>query len=231
VNHPFVISVIMHIAFFVVMGLFAIRSRPEVMALPVQTVRWINIVPPVAPPVTEAAPAPPTKPVVRAPKTKVERGTAILPEKPAKLPETQQIPEPIPESTIAPPEPAPEVMAEPDTTATTIVAGLPDASGLKVDEPDFTFLYYLNIIRNRIQDYWQPPRLASSRSQNQQAMVMFKIGRSGKISQIRVEQSSGNFLFDQAAQRALYEVTQLPPLPVEYGGKELTVHIEFETLR
>jgi len=231
VNHPFIISVIMHITFFVVMGLFAIRSRPDVMALPVQTVRWINIVPPVAPPVTEPAPAPPAKPVLRAPKTKTEKGTAILPEKPAKLPEIQQIPEPIPESSTAPPEPLPEVTAETDSSAIPAVAGLPDATGLKVDEPDFTFLYYLNIIRNRIQEYWQPPRLASSQSQNQQAMVMFKIGRSGKISQIRVEQSSGNFLFDQAAQRALYEVAQLPPLPVEYGGSELTVHIEFETLR
>jgi TonB family protein len=221
----------MHIAFFVVMGLFAIRSRPDVMALPVQTVRWINIVPPVAPPVTEPVPAPPAKPVVRAPKTKTEKGTAILPEKPANLPEIQPIPEPIPESAIASPEPLPEVTAETDSSAATTVAGLPDATGLKVDEPDFTFLYYLNIIRNRIQEYWQPPRLASSQSQNQQAMVMFKIGRSGNISQIRVEQSSGNFLFDQAAQRALYEVATLPPLPVEYGGNELTVHIEFETLR
>jgi len=231
VNHPFIISVMMHIVFFGVMGLFAVRSRPDVMTLPVQTVRWINIVPPVALPVTEPAPTPPAKPAVRAPKTKTERGTAILPEKPAKLPEIQPIPEPIPESTIAPTEPLPEMTAEADNSATATVAGLPDATGLKVDEPDFTFLYYLNIIRNRIQEYWQPPRLVSSQSQNQQAMVMFKISRSGNISQIRVEQSSGNFLFDQAAQRALYEVAQLPPLPVEYGGNELTVHIEFETLR
>jgi TonB family protein len=62
-------------------------------------------------------------------------------------------------------------------------------------------------------------------------MIAFKITRSGKISDIRIEQSSGNFLFDQAALRALYETATLPPLPSEYGGKELNVHIEFETLK
>ncbi|MDD5541145.1 MAG: energy transducer TonB [Candidatus Marinimicrobia bacterium] len=226
-SHPYTISFALHLTFFVALGFIAGWSRPRVMTVPTQTIRWVDIVPPTIPTVEAPAPvkSPPPAPKPK-PKPKNEESTAIRPEKPQPQPE----PKPVPEEPVASPAPLPESVTEPVPTDQPAVAGLPGPAGLKVDDPDFTFIYYLNIIRNRIQEYWRPPQL-SDHSQNQQAMVAFKIARSGKVSQIRVEQSSGNFLFDQAAQRALYEVASLPPLPDEYGGHELSVHIEFEVLK
>jgi len=197
------------------------------MTVPVQTVHWVNITPPAAPGIETPRPAKPKTSPALIPKVKPAEATAIVPEKPREIPEAK----PTPENPVASPAPLPEMVAEPNNLAQTAAAGLPGATGMKVDDPDFTFIYYLNIIRNRIQEYWRPPRISAGYVQNQQAMVVFRIAKSGKISNIRVEQSSGNFLFDQAAQRALYETANLPPLPDEYGGKELTVHIEFESLR
>lgn len=226
-NHPFLISLIMHLSFCLALVFFGSRSRPHAMTVPVQTIQWVNIAPPVAAtPAIETPKAIKTKAPAHLSKPKTAEATAVVPEKPREIPESK----PTPENAVSSPAPLPEATAEPTNLAQTAAAGLPGATGMKVDDPNFTFIYYLNIIRNRIQEYWRPPRV-SGQSLNQQTMVVFKITKSGKISGIRVEQSSGNFLFDQAAQRALYETASLPPLPDEYGGQELTVHIEFESLR
>jgi TonB family protein len=59
-------------------------------------------------------------------------------------------------------------------------------------------------------------------------VVGFQVLRNGKIVNINIEKSSGRYLFDQAAQRAVYSANPLPPLPDEFGGEHLSVHIEFE---
>lgn len=225
-NHPFLISLFIHLAFCALLLFTGVRNRPHAMTIPTQTIRWVNISAPVAPSVNLTTPVSPKK-SARPPKTIVEETAIVVPEKPRNLPE----PEPAPANPVASPAPLPETIIDPGSSVQTGVAGLPGAAGVKVDDPDFTFIYYLNIIRNRISEYWQPPRLSANQVQNRQTMVVFRIAKSGKISDIRIEQPSGNFIFDQAAQRALYETAKLPPLPDEYGGKELTVHIEFESLR
>lgn len=57
-------------------------------------------------------------------------------------------------------------------------------------------------------------------------IMKFRIARDGTLSEIGVARSSGNFLLDQAAQRALV-LTKLPPLPAEYTNPTLTVNLEF----
>lgn len=57
-------------------------------------------------------------------------------------------------------------------------------------------------------------------------IMRFVIDRQGNLSNVAVARSSGNFLLDQAAQRAL-AVTTLPPLPREYTNPTLTVNLEF----
>jgi len=226
VNYPFIISLILHLTVCAVLGLVVEQHRPRVMTLPTQTIRWVNIAPAVVPstgttiPIESASPIPPTKP-------KVEKATTILPDKPPKVSETKSLSEEPIASSAAPPN----LPSKPGITSQPTLIGIPGATGLMVEESDFTFVYYLNLIRNRIQEHWRPPYSSVDQPHSQQVMVAFKITRSGKITDIRIEQSSGNFLFDQAAQRALYEVATLPPLPEEYGGRELNVHIEFENLK
>jgi protein TonB len=57
-------------------------------------------------------------------------------------------------------------------------------------------------------------------------IMRFVIDRQGMLSDITVARTSGNFLLDQAATRAL-TLTKLPPLPPEYTNPTLTVNLEF----
>jgi TonB family protein len=67
--------------------------------------------------------------------------------------------------------------------------------------------------------------------QRQQGMrgttvMRFKIDRQGNLSEIEVARTSGNFMLDQAASRALL-TTRLSPLPREYPNETLTVNLSF----
>jgi TonB family protein len=100
--------------------------------------------------------------------------------------------------------------------------------GLKIDTKDFPFAYYLTILQNRIQNNWQPPYQTSTQQEKMSTIVGFQVLRNGKIVNVSVEKSSGRYLYDQAAQRAIYSANPLPPLPDEFNGEFLSVHIEFE---
>jgi TonB family protein len=101
---------------------------------------------------------------------------------------------------------------------------------VKVDIQDFPFTYYLNLLRYRVRENWYPPYQESGEASKISVVVGFRVERQGKITQINVETSSGKFLFDQAAVRAVSTAGPLPPLPDEYLNETLTVHIEFEAL-
>jgi len=98
-------------------------------------------------------------------------------------------------------------------------------SGVRVDEADFKFAYYLEIIKERISDNWTPPPVGMGTTLT---TIYFKIDRSGSISDIKIEKSSGSDIFDKSALRAVSEATPLPPLPAGFRGKWLGVHFEFE---
>lgn len=104
----------------------------------------------------------------------------------------------------------------------------PASSGMKIDTDDFPFAYYLAILQNRIQSNWKPPFQASMQQNTLSSVIRFQVQRNGRIVNINLEKSSGRYLFDQAAQRAVYSSNPLPPLPDEFRGEQLSIHIEFE---
>lgn len=103
-----------------------------------------------------------------------------------------------------------------------------ESGGLKIDTKDFPFAYYLTILQNRVQNNWNPPYQTSTQQEKISTIVGFQVLRNGKIVNVSVEKSSGRYLYDQAAQRAVYSANPLPPLPDEFNGEFLSVHIEFE---
>jgi TonB family protein len=107
-------------------------------------------------------------------------------------------------------------------------AGNSGASGggnaLKIDAPDFPFPYYLTAVQSQIERHWQAP---FSGQGQRLATVYFKISRRGEVEDVKIEQSSGNALFDQAAMRAVYYASPLPPLPAGSGLQSLGVHFDF----
>lgn len=90
----------------------------------------------------------------------------------------------------------------------------------------FGSYYYVDIMRARIAEYWRNPiRGATSVIRT---TIYFKIKRGGGIFDALIEKTSGLELFDQAALRSVLSADPLPPLPSEYTGEELGVHLEFE---
>lgn len=102
----------------------------------------------------------------------------------------------------------------------------PGLGEVRLDSDNFRFSYYLVALRNKIAAHWAPAGMdggATSRI----AVVRFEIERSGRISEVTVETSSGNTFFDQAALRAVLAASPLAPLPREFAENTLGVHFEF----
>ena len=99
---------------------------------------------------------------------------------------------------------------------------------LQVEVKDFPFSYYLNLLRNRIKSNWLPPYQAQENNSPLNVNIRFEVFRNGHIENIALDRSSGRYLFDQAALRAVHSAGILPPLPEEFVGDRLIVHIEFE---
>lgn len=177
----------------------------------------------------EPAPPPPPQPVVKANDAVVpdeEQGVQIEKPKPKPKPEVKQQPK-----SPEPPRPAPpqDEPPPPTTTKRMTLPYAPVAGGLSgqvaVDDANFEFAYYLQMVRAQIGRNWQPPQGATT---GVRVEVYFRVSRSGGINALRIETGSGNEFFDQSAIRAVTITEQLPPLPLGYSGSDLGIHFGFE---
>ena len=58
--------------------------------------------------------------------------------------------------------------------------------------------------------------------------VRFTINRNGSIKSVSVEKSSGNRLFDSAAESSAQAAAPFAALPDDFYEDRLTVHVEFK---
>src|SRR5215471_2042817 len=104
-----------------------------------------------------------------------------------------------------------------DTRAPTLPSAQVGPSGLRgdvsVDMGNFEYTYYLVLVRNRIAANWSPPAGISTGGNAVRAVVYFRIGRGGELSDVRLENVSGVEFFDRSAQRAVELSDPMPPLP------------------
>ena len=98
-------------------------------------------------------------------------------------------------------------------------------SSAQVDAHDFGSPYYLSLVFGKIRDVWENPVQSSS---TLMTTIYFRILRDGTIEQTQVEKSSGIDLFDQSTMRAIISSAPFPPLPNEFTGDYLGIHLEFE---
>jgi TonB family protein len=84
---------------------------------------------------------------------------------------------------------------------------------------------YLQTMVQMVQRNWQ-----QNQGVDGTVKVKFTIQRSGLITDVDVEQQSAQFL-NLAAQRAVVQTRQLPPLPTQFPGDHLTVHLVFQFKR
>ena len=107
--------------------------------------------------------------------------------------------------------------------------GLGDGiSSAQLDAYIFGSPYYLSIVFGKIRDEWENPVQSSS---NLMTTIYFRILRDGNIVETKVEKTSGSDLFDQSAMRAIISGAPFPPLPNEFSGEYLGIHLEFEYVK
>ncbi|MCX6640772.1 MAG: TonB family protein [bacterium] len=97
---------------------------------------------------------------------------------------------------------------------------------MRLDGANFPYPYYLNNIQIKILANFKPA-ISPKQAIGLKAVVYFVIDQSGKISEVKLEEKSGQFLFDQEAQRAVLRSNPLPALPPAFGSDRLGVHFEF----
>jgi protein TonB len=90
-----------------------------------------------------------------------------------------------------------------------------------IDNPDFTYGYYLDRLLSLIDANWDRPALGSG----VRAVISFRIERNGDMTGLRVSESSGYNSFDLAAMRAVQNASPFPPLPRAYRHDSLGVNL------
>lgn len=93
---------------------------------------------------------------------------------------------------------------------------------MTLNASDFPFAWYLSRVQAKVTERWAGKALPG-----QQPVAVFEINREGQVSRLAIEKSSGNSYYDQAALRAITDANPFPPLPAEFPGPSLRVHLGF----
>ena len=68
---------------------------------------------------------------------------------------------------------------------------------------------YVTLMEKRIMSVWQLPE----NSEGKKVVVFMKLDRAGRVSDVRVEKSSGDEAFDESALRAVRTAAPFPAVP------------------
>ena len=98
-------------------------------------------------------------------------------------------------------------------------------SSLTVDAPRFPFSYYLAAIERKVSQNWFSS--SSGKGEGYSCVVYFRMNRNGSVSDLRIEESSGNSYFDRSALRAIRSSDPFPPLPRAFTDPWLGIHFTF----
>jgi len=209
------------------------RSIPvELVQVRIAPVRPISSAPPRARVTREEPPAP-----VRKAPTPPKQDTKQFkpaPEGQSNLKVSRKEPKiPPPRKKVEPPQPTNKVGAA--ESRQTFRSDLPAVGEMRgamqiwAEGTELPYSYYFDVLQRKISSYWEPPvELTDARPGAEvAAVVWFRIERDGRVANRFVEEPSGLSLFDNSALRALQLASPLPPLPAEYAGEYLVIHLRF----
>lgn len=200
------------------------QEPPEFVAVQIVPAQRLGIEQPPAPKPQPAAEVP-EAPAPEPPKPEAEPEPAPPPEpapalpapakpQPAAAPERRPASPPAPAAD--PPETIPAPLGSPQGSAQGAQTG---AAVAGLDNPDFTYGYYVDQMLALIRAQWQRPPLGGGI----EARVHFEIGRDGAVTEVRIVGSSGYSSFDLSGLRAVQAASPLPPLPKSYRQGSLGV--------
>lgn len=170
--------------------------------------------PPALPPLPEQKPSLP-----RLPPSRIVASARELP--PPVLPRFEEEKPPVPrEAKRSEPPDAPRTpQASPPGPAV-------GSTTVSAQASDFPFTWYITQILAKVRERWaEQPRISVPA---QRPIIFVEIARDGSIKPPRLEQTSGNFFYDQAALRAITEASPFPPLPQEWARPTLRIEFGFE---
>jgi len=91
-----------------------------------------------------------------------------------------------------------------------------------IREPDFG--PYMRELQRRIKLNWDPPK----GNESKRVVLLFKIGKDGRMLSCRVFKSSGLQSADQAALRAVELTAPFRPLPADFKGQSIDIQFTFD---
>lgn len=126
-----------------------------------------------------------------------------------------------------PPKPSMSAGAETAMTpAAGAAAGMPgNAAGVATDLPNFPYPWYISQVRQMLWTAWQKRMPASSG----EGTVMFLIMRNGAFTDLKMESSSGDSDFDDAALEAVQAASPFPALPSDFAEPFLKIHLTLKS--
>lgn len=233
-RRDFVLSLIGHstigVLFLVLPALLA--EPPEkfdyvaVTVIPPQALGSIEEPPPPPPkpePKQETPPPPPPPEIKPEPKPEPDRPTLVEKKPESKPKPAPSKPAPVKPAAPAPPPPpsAPIPKRQGSPFGDPLGASTNEAT-LGVEDPNFTYGYYLDLIVGRISSNWTRPPVGGD---IKDARVYFRIEKDGTVKDLVMRQSSGDQTFDQSALLAVQSSSPLPPLPKGYKRDFLGINL------
>jgi TonB family protein len=207
-------SSIFHVIFFSAVLLLAVQGPLRKVAPPSYRVKLVDLPPDIAnlpPTMAEPAgqPAPPAPP---APAPKPQ--PAPKAKAPVKTAPKAAAPKPSAVSKDAIPEldarkTDKKTAEQPAEARSGETAKKQESVAVASTTSEFKFPPYLAIVRDKVERNWNPPPGAKGAK----VKVTFRVLRSGRVGEAKLQDSSGNFYFDQAAMRAILASSPFPPLP------------------
>ncbi len=235
-NYALVISLVLHMAVF--SYLFLGEKRPQKEAYPkIMSVDLVSL-PPISRGVTTGAETPGSPQTVE---TKPKAQTKV-----EETPKTPHVAEVNKQKKTNPKKPAPKpktAAEKADTEKKTDNSaqaganeeryGLPQGvdfgsefGTVKLEGASFETPTYLNILFGKIKYNWDNPYQGADKVV---CTIYFTVLRKGNVVDAIIEKSSGIAAFDQSALRAVMS-SNPPPLPLEYAGNQLGIHLQFQYL-
>lgn len=213
------LSFFLHVA-LIALGMFVVFAiQPKIYVPPFYEVKLVGLPAPTSPlPSQGEAATSPAKPEAVPVKVKPTQQSKIATPQPEKVaPKKEAMPAYLPKQPKAAPQAPAKAETMPSKPASAPVgASQPASTGGKAEgvavsssSEDFKFPPYLVLVRDKIEQNWNPPPGAAGAK----AKVEFTILRSGRVGDAKLQESSGNFYFDQAAVRAILMSSPLPPMP------------------
>jgi len=98
---------------------------------------------------------------------------------------------------------------------------------LITDSANFPYPWYITQVREALWNSWTEKMPSGG---DLKCTVRFSIARDGSVKSVSVEKSSGNRLFDNAAESSVESAAPFPALPDDFYEDKLTAHVEFKAM-